>query len=226
MSAINLDFPPSQSWLLPQHPKDLQTVTAQHGYSTHPRHFLHGSTLQNLLVNMPFPDKDDNTAAYPTYLPVLELVAWNISTSTSSVNDEQKPQTVGYAFLAPRRKTTTGDASTMERFLYPDYSDMHVGSSLFTMLLMLVQSECGIGVFGWVVTEESGYVQYLRHANRVRRVVAAVSIDTDASEGGEWLPRWLESKGFWEARRVRNLAVEMVRVKGVRWVVLKVRGVQ
>ncbi|ODM14848.1 hypothetical protein SI65_09600 [Aspergillus cristatus] len=70
------------------------------------------STVQTLQDNMPFPNEDDNTAAYPTYLSVPVLVARN----TTSASGENKPRVVGYAFLGPRRKSTstTGDAWTME----------------------------------------------------------------------------------------------------------------
>lgn len=61
---------------------------------------------------MPFPNEDDNTAAYPTYLSVPILIARN----TTNASGENKPRVVGYAFLGPRRKSTstTGDAWTME----------------------------------------------------------------------------------------------------------------
>lgn len=160
------------------------------------------STLENIQDNMPFPYENDGTAAFPTYLPVPVLVA-------RDTNDE-RPLIVGYAFLGPCRKSTIGDASsTLELFLFvhPDYVGNRIGSSLLSMLLMLVQSDRGVSRFEWVATEENGSVQYLRRGDMVQKVVAVVSIDPDAAEGGEWLPRWLETKKFKGTRRVKNMAL-------------------
>lgn len=162
--------------------------------------------LQKIDQNLSFPadEDDDDTPAFPTYLPVPVIVARKIFDHDDS---GKKSQVVGYTFLGPgRRYSSTRDLATMELFLFvhPEYVGRGIGGSLLSMLLMLVKSERGVGSFEWVAAGGNEYAHYIRHHVRARRIVAAVSVDPEGIDGGEWLPRWLETKGFVELKRSKK----------------------
>ena len=151
-------------------------------------------------------DDDDDTAVFPAYLPVPVLVARKIDRDNKNV----KSQIVGYTFLGPCRRNTTGDAELF-LFVHPEHTGQGIGGSLLSMLLMLVQSERGIKSYDWMAPGDSGFVYYVRREARVRKVAAVVSIDPEAADCGEWLPRWLETKGFQETRRLDKVALRFGR---------------
>ena len=152
-------------------------------------------------------DDDDDTAVYPAYLPVPVLVARKI---LDIENTKNKPQVIGYTFLGPCRRNTTGDAELF-LFVHPEHTGQGIGGSLLSMLLMMVQSERGIKSYDWMVPGDSGFVYYVRREARIRKVAAVVSIDPEAADCGEWLPRWLETKGFKEIRRLDKVALRFGR---------------
>lgn len=150
---------------------------------------------------------DDDTAVFPAYLPVPVLVARKI---LDGDNKNNKPQVVGYTFLGPCRRNTTGDAELF-LFVHPEHTGQGIGGSLLSVLLMMVQSERGIKSYDWMAPGDSGFVYYVRRETRIRKVAAVVSIDPEAADCGEWLPRWLETKGFKEIRRLDKVALRFGR---------------
>ena len=88
---------------------------------------------------------DDDTAVYPAYFPVPVLVARKIDVD----NKDNKPQVVGYTFLGPCRRNTTGDAELF-LFVHPEHTGQGIDGSLLSMLLMMMQSERGIKSYDWM----------------------------------------------------------------------------
>lgn len=169
------------------------------------------SILEKIQQNLYTPDDDeenddDDTAVYPAYLPVPDLVARKID-----VDDKNnKPQVVGYTFLGPCRRNITGDAELF-LFVHPEHTGQGIGGSLLSMLPMMVQSERGIKSYDWMAPGDSGFVYYVRRETRIRKVAAVVSVDPEAADCGEWLPRWLETKGFKEIRRLDKVTLRFGR---------------
>lgn len=162
------------------------------------------STLGRLQQSMDFPGDDDDTPVYPLYLPVPVLVARRIT------HDGNKPKIVGYTFLGPTRRHTAGHPASMELYLFvhPDYVRQGIGGALLSTLLTLVRSEPGVRCYDWVVAEQYNLLFYSVKEYKASRIVAAVSVDPASEDGGEWLPGWLETKGFVEYNRLKGATMK------------------
>lgn len=134
------------------------------------------SILGKIQQNLYTPDDDeenddDDTAVYPAYLPVPVLVARKINVD----NKNNKPQVVGYTFLGPCRRNTTGDAELF-LFVHPEHTGQGIGGSLLSMLLMMVQSERGIKSYDWMAPGDSEFVYYVVRLGFARSLLSCLLI--------------------------------------------------
>lgn len=167
------------------------------------------STLGRIQHTTEFPrDEDDETPAYPVYLPVPVLVAHHIT------DDGKKPQIVGYTFLGPARNRDARNSASMELYLFvhPDYVRQGIGGTLLSMLLTMVHSDRGIRCFEWVIAGEEEVLFFTVKPYKTTRITVSVSVDPDSEDGGEWLPEWFKTKGFVEYKRLKGYSVKFNRV--------------
>lgn len=173
------------------------------------------STITRLQQSLGFPDFSDNndeTPAYPIYLPVPMVVARRIM-----LDGSEEPKVVGYAYMGPTHRLTDNRQSSMELFLFvhPDYVRRGIGGALLSMLLNLVHSYLGLRCYDWVLVGPFNSVHTMRKNVNICRIVAAVTLDPETEDGGEWLPLWLETKGFVEYKRSKRIGADSDQVYAV-----------
>lgn len=137
--------------------------------------------LQQSLGFPEFSNDNDETPAYPIYLPAPMVVARRIM-----LDGSEEPKVVGYAYMGPTQRRTDDSQSSMELFLFvhPDYVRRGIGGALLSMLLNLVHSDLGLRCYDWVLMGPYNSVHIMRRNVKICRIVAAVTIHPETEDGG------------------------------------------